>query len=201
MSRIREILIGSNNKGKFKEIADLLPKTIKKISPSQLGIESPEENGKTFVQNSEIKADFYGEKSKIITIADDSGLEVNCLNGMPGIFSSRWADKYGGFDNAMSEILKRVKKINEGKKIKNTKAEFISALTVRWPNGRKISEIGSIEGNIISKKGTNGFGYDSIFTPFGYKKTFGEMDYKEKLLIDHRFIAYKKLEKRIKDYF
>ena len=200
MNKISEILIGSNNKGKFKEIADLLPKTIKKISPSQLGIKSPEENGKTFIQNSEIKADFYCKKSKTVTIADDSGLEVNSLNGMPGIFSSRWADDYGGFDNAMSEILERVKKNNEGKKIKNTKARFICALTVQWPNGKRFSEIGSIEGNIISKKGKNGFGYDSIFTPIGYQKTFGEMNYAEKVLIDHRFIAYKKLEKKIKDY-
>ena len=106
MNKINEILVGSNNKGKFKEIADLLPKKIKKISPSQLNIGSPEESGKTFVENSEIKADFFSQKSKMITISDDSGLEISCLNGMPGIFSSRWADEYGGFDNAMLEILK-----------------------------------------------------------------------------------------------
>ena len=201
MDKISEILIGSNNRGKIKEIADLLPKKIKKISPEQLDISSPEENGKTFIENSEIKADFFSEKSKMITISDDSGLEINCLNEMPGIFSSRWADEYGSFDNAMSEILKRVKKINKDKKLKNTKAKFVCALTIKWPNGKKISEIGTITGNIISKKGTNGFGYDPIFTPQGYSKTFGEMDYKEKMSMDHRFIAYKKLEKKIKDYF
>ena len=201
MDKISEILIGSNNRGKIKEIADLLPKKIKKISPEQLDISSPEENGKTFIENSEIKADFFSEKSKMITISDDSGLEINCLNEMPGIFSSRWADEYGSFDNAMSEILKRVKKINKDKKLKNTKAKFVCALTIKWPNGKKISETGTITGNIISKKGTNGFGYDPIFTPQGYSKTFGEMDYKEKMSMDHRFIAYKKLEKKIKDYF
>jgi len=201
MNKINEILIGSNNKGKIREIADLLPKTIKKISPNQLNIKSPSENGKTFIENSEIKADFFSKKSKMITISDDSGLEVSCLNGMPGIFSSRWSDEYGGFDNAMSEILKKVAEINKDKKIKDTKAKFICGLTIQWPAGKKISEIGEIEGNITSKKGKNGFGYDPIFTPQGYSKTFGEMDYREKMSIDHRFIAYKKLEKKIKDYF
>ena len=201
MNKINEILVGSNNKGKFKEIADLLPKKIKKISPSQLNIGSPEESGKTFVENSEIKADFFSQKSKMITISDDSGLEISCLNGMPGIFSSRWADEYGGFDNAMLEILKKVKKINKNKEAKDTKAKFVCALTIKWPDGKKISEIGEIKGNIISKKGRNGFGYDPIFTPQGYSKTFGEMNYKEKVSIDHRFVAYKKLEKKIKDYF
>tara|TARA_B100000029_G_scaffold475598_1_gene518995 strand:- start:1471 stop:2076 length:606 start_codon:yes stop_codon:yes gene_type:complete len=201
MDKINEILIGSNNKGKFKEISDLLPKKIKKFFPNQLDISSPEENGKTFVENSEIKADFFSKKSKMITISDDSGLEVSCLNGMPGIFSARWAKEYGSFDNAMSEILEKIKKINQNKKEKNTKAKFVCALTIKWPGGKKISETGTIEGNITSKKGKNGFGYDPIFTPLGYIKTFAEMDYREKLSIDHRFVAYKKLEKKIKNYF
>ena len=201
MDKINEILIGSNNKGKFREIADLLPKTIKKISPNELNIQSPEENGKTFIENSVIKANFFSKKSKMITISDDSGLEVNCLNGMPGIFSSRWAEQHGSFDKAMSEILKRVTNINQYKELKDTKAKFVCGLTIQWPNGKKISEMGEVEGNIVKKKGKNGFGYDPIFIPKGYSKTFGEMNYKEKLLIDHRFVAYKKLEKKIKDYF
>jgi len=201
MKKINEILIGSNNRGKFKEISDLLPEKIKKISPQQLNIGSPKESGETFIENSEIKANFFSRKSKMVTISDDSGLEVNCLDGMPGIFSSRWADEYGSFDNAMSEILKRINKTNQDKETKNTKAKFVCALTMEWPDGKKISEIGTVEGNITSKKGKNGFGYDPIFTPQGYPKTFGEMDYKEKISIDHRFVAYKKLEKKIKDYF
>ena len=201
MDKIDEILIGSNNKGKFKEISDLLPEKIKKISPKQLNISSPEESGKTFIENSEIKANFFSEKSKMVTISDDSGLEVSCLDGIPGIFSSRWADEYEGFDGAMSEILKRINKINQNKELKNTKARFVCALTIKWPDGKKISEIGIIEGNITSKKGKNGFGYDPIFVPQGYSKTFGEMNYKEKLSMDHRFVAYKKLEKKIKDCF
>ncbi len=202
MFKINEILIGSNNKGKFKEISDLLPKKIKKVSLEKFQIESPEENGKTFLENSKIKANFFCKKSNMVTISDDSGLEINCLDGMPGIFSSRWADKYGSFDNAMSEILKMIKKVNKKKKIKNTKAKFVCALTIKWPNGKIISEIGEIVGQISdSKKGKNGFGYDPIFIPKNYSKTFAEMDYKEKLIIDHRFKAYQKIVRKIKDYF
>ena len=196
MYKIDKILIGTHNKGKFKEISDLLPEKVEKISPDKLGIESPKEDGKTFLQNSELKANFFCNKSKLVTLSDDSGLEIDCLNGQPGIFSSRWAKEFGGFDNAMTEILKKVKKANKG-----TSAQFICSLTIQWPDGKKISEIGKINGNISQKNGLNGFGYDPIFIPEGYSKTFAEMNYKEKLLIDHRYIAYKKLEKKIKIYF
>ena len=196
MHKIDKILIGTHNKGKLKEISDLLPKTIEKISPHSLNIESPEEVGKTFLENSELKADYFCKKSKLITLSDDSGLEIECLNGEPGIFSARWAKKFGSFNNAMIEILSKVEKIKKG-----TKAQFVCSLTIQWPDGKKISEVGKIQGNISSKKGMNGFGYDPIFIPNGYSKTFGEMNYKEKLLIDHRYLAYKKLEDKIKIYF
>tara|TARA_B100002052_G_C15778413_1_gene550372 strand:+ start:73 stop:663 length:591 start_codon:yes stop_codon:yes gene_type:complete len=196
MNKIDKILIGTHNKGKFKEISDLLPDKVEKISPDHLGIESPKEDGKTFIENSELKANFFCNKSKLVTLSDDSGLEINCLNRQPGIFSARWAKEFGGFNNAMTEILKKMKKSDQDKS-----AQFVCSLTIQWPNGKKISEVGIIKGNISSKKGNNGFGYDPIFIPNGYSKTFSEMDYKEKLLIDHRSIAYKKLLKKIKDYF
>ena len=196
MHKITKILIGTHNHGKFREISDLLPKKITKISPVSLNIESPIENGKTFKENSELKANFFCKKSNSITLSDDSGLSIDCLNGDPGILSARWAKEFGSFDNAMTEILKKVKKVNKG-----TSAQFICSLTIQWPDGKKISEIGKINGNISAKNGSNGFGYDPIFIPEGYSKTFAEMNYKEKLLIDHRYIAYKKLEKKIKIYF
>ena len=196
MHKIDKILIGTHNKGKFKEISSLLPNKVEKVSPIDLGIESPEESGKTFLQNSELKANFFCNKSKLITLSDDSGLEIDCLNGQPGIFSSRWAKQFGNFDNAMIEILNKIKTLNKG-----TAAQFVCSLTIQWPDGKKISEIGKIKGNISSKKGNNGFGYDPIFVPNGHSRTFAEMDYKEKLLIDHRYIAYKKLEEKIKVYF
>ncbi len=195
MYKINKILIGTHNKGKFREISDLLPNSIEKISPVKLGIESPAETGKTFSENSLLKAKFFYEKSNLATLSDDSGLEVECLNNEPGIYSSRWADQFGGFDKAMTEILKKVKKANKG-----TKARFVSSLTIYIDGGKTITETGKIEGKISEKKGLNGFGYDPIFIPNGYTKTFAEMEYKNKLLIDHRFIAYKKLENKIKNY-
>ena len=196
MQKINKILVGTHNKGKFIEICDLLPKKIEKISPINLKIESPIESGKTFEENSEIKANFFCQKSKLITLSDDSGLEIDCLDGDPGIFSSRWADELGGFHNAMLKILEKVKKLNKG-----TNARFVSSLTIKWPDGKKITETGVINGDITDIKGKNGFGYDPIFTPKGYSQTFAEMNYKEKLKIDHRKIAYKKLLKKIKAYF
>mgnify|MGYP001277485044 CR=1 FL=1 len=193
MEKIKKILIGTHNEGKFREISSLLPKDMEKISPKSLNIESPIENGKTFIENSEIKADFFCRKSNLITLSDDSGLEINCLNGEPGIFSSRWSEKFGGFDKAMTEILNRLSE-------KDKSAQFICSLTIQWPNGNKFSETGIIRGNISEKKGKNGFGYDPIFIPEGYSQTFGEMDYEKKLSIDHRFIAFNKLKEKIKVY-
>jgi len=196
MQKIDKILVGTHNKGKFIEMSDLLPKKIKKISPIDLDIKSPIENGKTFQENSEIKAEFFCKNSNLVTLSDDSGLEVDALNGEPGIFSSRFAEDLGGFENAMKKILERIKKINKG-----SKAQFISSLTIQWPDGKKITETGVIKGSLTDIRGENGFGYDPIFVPEGYSKTFAEMNYKEKLKIDHRQIAYKKLYEKIKVYF
>ena len=196
MQKIDKILVGTHNKGKFIEISDLLPKKIKKISPIDLGIKSPIENGKTFEDNSEIKAEFFCKNSNLVTLSDDSGLEVDALNGEPGIFSSRFAEDLGGFENAMKKILEKIKKINKG-----SRAQFISSLTIQWPDGKKITETGIIKGSLTDIRGKNGFGYDPIFVPEGYSKTFAEMNYKEKLKIDHRHIAYKKLYSKIKFYF
>ena len=196
MQKIDKILVGTHNKGKFIEISDLLPKKVKKISPIDLGIKSPIENGKTFEENSEIKAEFFCKNSNLVTLSDDSGLEVDALNGEPGIFSSRFAEDLGGFENAMKRILEKIKKINKG-----SKAQFISSLTIQWPDGKKITETGVIKGSLTDIRGKNGFGYDPIFVPEGYAKTFAEMNYKEKLKIDHRQIAYKKLYNKIKVYF
>ena len=190
MFKIDKILIGTHNKGKFREISDLLPAKIYKISPNSLNIKSPDETGKTFAANSLLKAKYFYEKSKLVTLSDDSGLEIECLNNQPGIYSARWAKDFGGFDNAMTEILKKIKKINKG-----TRARFISSLTIYWDNKKFITEVGKIEGNITEKKGLNGFGYDPIFVPKGYKKTFAELVYDVKNNISHRAIATEELKK------
>jgi XTP/dITP diphosphohydrolase len=197
MRKIKEILIGTHNKGKIKEIALLLNKKIKKISPFQLNIKSPTETGKSFKSNSELKAKYFFQRTKIITISDDSGLCISCLDNKPGIYSARWAKKYGGFRQAMSKILQMVEKKNKFKKIQNTKAKFICSLTLHLGSKKKITTIGEVTGNITNKiLGKNGFGYDSIFVPTGHTLTFGQMKNNNKMLIDHRYQAFIKLKKK-----
>ena len=197
MKKIKEILIGTHNKGKIKEISYLLDKKIKKLSPIQLNIASPNEIGKSFKSNSELKAKYFFKKTKIFTISDDSGLCIECLNNKPGIYSSRWAKKFGSFNQAMKKIIKLVKNKNKNKKIKNTKAKFVCSLTFYFSHKKKITTIGEIHGNISVKiLGKNGFGYDPIFIPKGYNLTFGQMNKRKKMLIDHRNIAFKKLKKK-----
>ncbi len=197
MDKIKKILIGTHNKGKIKEISYLLNKKIKKTSPLQLNIKSPKETGKSFKSNAELKAKYFFQKSKITTISDDSGLCINCLGDKPGIYSARWAKKYGGFKNAMKKILLLVENKNKSKKKQNTKAKFICSLTLWVGPKKKISTTGVMYGNISNKVlGKNGFGYDPIFIPKGYKLTFAQMGKKKKMLIDHRYIAFNKLKKK-----
>ncbi len=194
--KITEILVGTNNKGKLREIRDLLPKKIKIHSPSDLNIKSPVENGKTFKENSLIKARYFSKKSKMICLSDDSGLEIDILNGDPGIYSARWSGKKGNFIKAMNKIFKALDKKSKDWKKRKIKARFICALTIYRPNQKIISSIGKIEGSISNTiKGKNGFGYDPIFIPKGKKITFGEMKSIQKHKIDHRFKAFKKIKK------
>ena len=196
MKKISKIIIGTHNKGKFKELSFLLSKKIKKISPENLGIKSPKENGKTFKQNSEIKAKYFFSKSKLYSISDDSGLCINCLNGKPGIYSARWAKKNGGFYKAMKKIISLIYIKNN--KPRTTKAKFVCSLTFQLNKNKKITRQGVIYGNISNSiKGKNGFGYDSIFIPKNYKLTFGQMNKRKKMIIDHRYLAFKKLKKKI----
>ena len=195
MDKIIEIIIGTNNQGKYKEICDLLPKNVKKYSPKELNIPSPEETGKSFKENSFIKASYFSKKTNQICLSDDSGLEIDLLNGKPGIYSSRWAGKKSNFDLAIKKVFEQMNNIKKNWKNEN-KARFICNMTLYWPDGQNFSSEGYIEGKISDvKKGKNGFGYDPIFIPNGYKKTFGEMESKLKMSIDHRFNAFLKLKK------
>ena len=197
MKKIKEILIGTHNKGKIKEISYLLNKKIKKITPFQLNLRSPRETGKSFKSNSELKAKYFFKRSKISTISDDSGLCVDCLDGRPGIYSARWAKKHGSFEQGMKKIITLVRNKNKNKKIKNTKAKFICSLTFYFSPTKKITTIGIVEGNISERiLGKNGFGYDPIFIPKGSKITFGQMNKRKKILTDHRSIAFKKLKNK-----
>tara|TARA_B110000285_G_scaffold81903_1_gene94346 strand:- start:565 stop:1167 length:603 start_codon:yes stop_codon:yes gene_type:complete len=194
--KITKLLIGTNNSGKLKEIRGLLPKNLEIYSTSDFKIKSPTENGKTFKENSLIKARFFSKKTKMVCLSDDSGLEIDILEGNPGIYSARWGGKKGDFVKAMNRVFRELYKKKENWKTKKIKARFICALTIFGPNHKTITSIGKVEGYISSSmKGKNGFGYDPIFTPKGKKITFGEMKPSQKYKIDHRSKAFKKIKK------
>jgi XTP/dITP diphosphohydrolase len=194
--KITKLLIGTNNKGKLKEIRDLLPKNLEIYSTSDFKVKSPIENGKTFEENSLIKARYFSKKTKMICLSDDSGLEVDILGGEPGIYSARWGGKKGDFIKAMNRVFKELNKKNKNWRTKKIKARFICALTIYGPNQKTINSVGKIEGHISPfMKGKNGFGYDPIFIPRGKKISFGEMKPLQKYKIDHRFKAFKKIKK------
>ena len=194
--KIKKLLIGTNNIGKLKEIRDLLPKKIKTYSTSEFNLKSPRENGKTFKENSLIKSSYFSKKTKLICLADDSGLEIDLLNKKPGLHSARWAGKKLDFKKAINRVYKELEKKNKNWKKIKVKARFISALSISNLDKKIVCVIGKIEGKISPKpKGTNGFGYDPIFIPNGKKITFGEMRPQIKYKIDHRFRALKKIKK------
>ncbi len=190
------IIVGTNNAGKLREIKDLLPKNLIIYSPKNLKLKSPKENGKSFKENSLIKAKFFSKKTKMVCLADDSGLEINILDKKPGIFSSRWAGPKGNFNFAIKKVFNELKKKDPNWKNKKILAQFICVLTLYWPNGKFVNSVGKVKGYILNtKRGNNGFGYDPIFKPLNKKITFGEMKPKKKYKIDHRFQAFKKIKK------
>ena len=196
LKKIKKLVIGTNNRGKLKEIRNLLPKNIETSSTSHLKIKSPRENGKNFQQNSLIKSKYFSKKTNLICLADDSGLEIDLLNKNPGIYSARWGGKNSDFNKAIKKVYKELDKKDENWKLKKIKARFVCALSISYLNKKIICVIGKVEGRIAHKpKGTNGFGYDPIFIPNNKKKTFGQMKSSEKYKIDHRFQAFKKLKK------
>ena len=194
--KIKELFIGTNNKGKLREIASLLPKNIKIYSKSKLNIKSPVENGKTFKENSIIKSRYFSKKTNQICLADDSGLEIDILKKKPGIYSARWGGKNSDFKKAIKKVYRELGKKDKNWKIKKIKARFVCALSISDQNKVIACVVGKVEGNISSiPKGNKGFGYDPIFILSGQKKTFGEMNFSKKSRLDHRYKAFKKIKK------
>ncbi len=190
---MKKILIGTHNKGKFKEIAYLLSKKYQKISPITLKIPSPKETGKSFVSNSKLKANFFSKFVDYVVISDDSGLCIKSLNNRPGVLSARLAKKKGSFYKAMKYLLKKMKHK------KNRSATFICSLSLKFPNKKLVNVVGKVRGEISkSILGRNGFGYDPIFIPKFHKKTYGQMLKSKKIKIDHRYLAFRKLKKKVK---
>ena len=196
MKKISKLLIGTNNKGKYKEIKDLLPKYIKTYSTSEFKLKSPKEDGMTFIENSIIKSKYFSKKTRLICLADDSGLEIDILDKNPGIYSARWGGKNADFKKAINRVYKELSKKDKNWKDKKIKARFICALSICYLDKKIASVLGKVEGYISPVlKGKNGFGYDPIFIPKNRRKTFGEMSSIQKYKIDHRFVAFKKIRK------
>ena len=128
--KIKKIVIGSNNKGKIKEIKDLLPKNYKILTPSHFKLASPPENGKTFIKNSLLKAKYFSLKTNEVCLADDSGLEIDLLDKKPGIFSARWGGKNSNFNLAIDRVFKALNKKDKKWREKKIKARFVCALTI-----------------------------------------------------------------------
>ena len=194
--KIIEVVVGSNNSGKLKEIKDLLPKKLKVFTPKEFKLNSPKEIGKSFKENSIIKAKYFSKKTGKTCLADDSGLEIDILNKAPGIYSSRWSGKKNNFNLAIKKVYKKLDKKDKNWRNKKVRCRFICSLSICWSNNKIKNVKGIIEGTISkTKKGKNGFGYDPIFIPLRYLETFGQMKRKKKYKIDHRAKAFKKIKK------
>ena len=194
--KIKILIIGTNNRGKLKEIRSLLPKNIKALSTSSFNLKSPIENGKTFKENSLIKSRYFSKKTNLFCLADDSGLEIDIIKKRPGIFSARWGGKNSNFKKAIKKVYLEIKKKEPNWKKKKLRARFVCALSISYLNKTIACVEGKVEGLISSEpRGKKGFGYDPIFIPLKKKKTFGEMNPLQKCKLDHRYKAFKKIKK------
>ena len=186
-----KLVIASHNKGKIIEIKELLkPLNIEIFSAHELKISEPIENGVTFEENALIKSKFVSNATGLPCISDDSGICFKDLNDEPGIYSARWSGDKKNFDLGMLKIHKAIEKIKKP----NLKCYFVCSLSICWPDQFDVTVSGSVDGIFTwPPKGKNGFGYDPIFTPIGFNKTYGELEPKFKHSISHRSIAFKKL--------
>ena len=186
------LVIASHNPGKVREIAELLePHGVTVKSAGDLGLGEPEETGRTFVENAELKARIAAAGAGLPALADDSGLAVRALNGAPGIYSARWAGPDKDFQQAMARVE------NELDGADDRAAAFICALSVAWPDGATESFEGRVDGTLTwPPRGDQGFGYDPIFVPAGHAVTFAEMEPADKHAMSHRADAFRKLVAR-----
>ncbi len=185
---MKQIVFASHNKNKALEIAELLPKNLTLVTLADLQFfDEINETGSTLPENALIKARFVSNKFNLNCFADDSGLEIEALNGEPGVFSARYAGIEKNDESNMNKVLSHLQFET------NRNARFVTVIALLKDGVEYLFE-GEIKGKITrEKKGTNGFGYDPIFIPDGYEKTFAEFTKEEKNLISHRSIAVKKL--------
>jgi XTP/dITP diphosphohydrolase len=196
-----KLVIATHNPGKLAEMRELLaPHGVEAVSAGELQLDEPEETGKTFHANARIKAVVAAQAAKLPAFADDSGLVVDALDGAPGIYSARWAGPNKDFNEAMARIERLLRERGANAPDKRT-AHFVSALCVAWPDDHLEEVEARADGTLVwPPRGTAGFGYDPMFQPDGYVRTFGEMTSIEKhgmpplgLGLSHRARAFVKL--------
>ena len=174
-------MIATHNPGKLAEMRDLLaPYGVAAVSAAELGLEEPDETGMTFRDNARIKAQSAAKTAVLPAFADDSGLVVDALDGVPGIYSARWAGPDKDFRRAMETIEDKL--VERGATTpERRKAHFVSALCVAWPDGHIEDFEARVDGTLVwPPRGDKGFGYDPMFLPDGHDRTFGEMPSEEK---------------------
>ena len=196
MTKFSSVIIASHNQGKIKEFKSLFAIHKIKVSSSiDIGIPDVDETGKSFEDNAIIKVNSLPKN--VFAIADDSGLCVDALDGRPGIYSARYASKYGGWNHAMERIYSQIKISKNPIKT----ASFFCALAVNIPKEKVFVYTGRVKGEIVwPPSGKNGFGYDPFFVPEGFKQTFGQIEHSKKIYLDHRFKAFKKFAKKHLNY-
>jgi XTP/dITP diphosphohydrolase len=175
------VVIATHNPGKLKEIADLLsPYGIEAVSAAELELAEPVETGTSFAENARIKAQAAASAAGLPALADDSGLMIAALNGAPGIHSARWAGKDKDFARAMRLVEEKLHMVN-AKTPEQRRAAFVAALCLAWPDGHGECFEGRVAGTLVwPPRGNRGFGYDPMFLPDGFERTFGEMGAEEK---------------------
>jgi len=183
-----KIVFASNNKNKIQEIKNQLPKEIELVSLEDIGCyEDIPETAETIEGNAILKANYVTEKYNLPCFADDTGLEIEALNNEPGVYSARYAGEHKDSNDNMDKVLKNLENIE------NRNAHFKTVIALNLNNQQHLFT-GIVNGTIGTKKvGTNGFGYDPIFTANNFDKTFAEMDLDEKIKISHRGLAVKQL--------
>ncbi len=195
LKKVQKLLLATNNPGKFRELKEILPKKIKYFKPKDFRLREPVENGKTFKSNAKIKSLYAAKRTGLVCISDDSGLEVDALSKKPGIYSARWAGPTKNFDIAIKKVFNLLYK----KKKLNSKARFICAISIAFPDGKSFEFQGKVEGHIsFPARGKKGFGYDPIFISKGEKKTFAQIGKLKKNKISHRYDAFMKIKKYFK---
>ena len=194
------LVIATHNLGKLREIAALIePLGIACVGAEELGLPEPEEIGNTFADNADQKAREAADLSGFPALADDSGLSVDALHGLPGIFSARWAEDSDGKRDWMRAMKRVWTDIEVAGPDASRDAHFACALSLAWPNDGQIETFeGRVDGKLVwPPRGDKGFGYDPMFVPAGHEETFGEMDQAEKHKISHRADAFRKLTKAL----